>query len=102
MVGTTDLDCGMMKRSASCENQEAKEGFNRPDCCQNELVSLTTDDDFSSSDATRILTDFHQYTEATQQFLDYTAPSSYAADYSKYAPPLISSDLLPILQVFRI
>jgi hypothetical protein len=97
-----EMSCGMTSKASSCDKHEGKEGFNNKDCCQNEFIALHTDEEFSGSNATLIPTDVLQFTARLEQFLDYSVPTPYSADYSKYAPPLISSDLQPLFQVFRI
>jgi hypothetical protein len=97
-----DMTCGMSSESSSCDKHEGKKGISNKDCCQNEFIALHTDEEFSGSNATLIPTDVLQFTARLEQFLDYTVPTPYSADYSKYAPPLISSDLQPLFQVFRI
>ncbi|MDA0973359.1 MAG: hypothetical protein O2867_06470 [Bacteroidetes bacterium] len=98
----TDMSCGKTSESSSCDKHEGREGIHKKKCCQNEFVALHTDDEFSGSGATLTPKDVLLFTAATQQFLDYITSTPYSADYSKYDPPLISSDLQALLQVFRI
>ena len=101
MIGTEDLDCGMALMAKGCD-QHPESGINKEACCENELVSLHTDNEFNSELEAHVPSDQGHCSILTNSIAVYIAPVPYSAEYSKYAPPLLDSDLNTLLQVFRI
>lgn len=101
MIGIDDLDCGMALMANGCDQLPAN-GISKKSCCENVLITLHTDNEFDTEAEATSPSDLGQYAMPESIVAVYHAPVPYADDYSKYAPPLINSDLRTLFQVFRI
>lgn len=46
VIGMHELSCGMMDLDNSCESEAIGPEFMAPDCCDNEFLSIETEDDY--------------------------------------------------------
>ena len=101
MLGHEHMDCGMgMDESTPMDNDQTL--LSPPPCCDNQYVSIETDDTFTKSISDNLLNTFLAVTVATVLYTidtDYLLEEPIANDTS---PPLLKQDITVLHQVFRI
>lgn len=101
MLGHEHMDCGMgMDDSKSEETDQTH--FSAPPCCENQYVSVESDDTFTKSLSLDLQHTFVAITLATALYVvdvDFSTNEPLANDTS---PPLLKQDFTVLHQVFRI
>jgi hypothetical protein len=101
MIGHEHMDCGMaMDESIPSESDQTH--FSAPPCCENQYVSVETDDTFTKSLSLELANTFVAVTLSSILYtveVDFSIDEPLANDTS---PPLLKQDFIVLHQVFRI
>ena len=99
LVSANDFGCGMENKMSKCENNSNKV---EKECCENELVNLSINDNFQSS-LSKISVEQHFVFIAIASVL-FSVPtiSSTIISFQDYHPPLPDRDILVLFQSFLI
>jgi len=108
MLGNQDLSCGMIAPESTCENDDddcnsSNHEEMTTDCCDNQYVSLSVDDDFTTSDLSLGIQDFSFLATFVVVVYNFSFQNEKTSgDFRVESPPLIAQDFQVLYQVFRI
>lgn len=101
-IGQGNTDCGMEKMTIPCESDTSEQTVKAENCCENEYISLDTDNNFET---------FAQQTDFNAKFIfafAYTflhlesSTEDKTSNYRDYSPPLLKRDTQVLYQTFLI
>ena len=102
MIGHQHMDCGMASMDQLINASPAEEGvyITPAPCCDDQFVSLDTEDDFKQIGAEQLTASTVATAFVMAQLIVLDAPQR--VDFQPYIPPAIPKDFQQIHQVFII
>lgn len=107
MLGSQDLTCGMIMPESTCENMTDECSDPNPselnnNCCDNEYIQLTTDDDFNTVSSVELPQLEFVVTFIYNHFNPEFVSNKTLIEFHIEAPPLVKQNIQVLHQVFII
>jgi len=100
-LGKSNLSCGMTSMDQSCENHNSGDGLHAKNCCENESLAISIEDNYDS--VANAANHFNLFYPAP---IFYTSRSTYdlvlstQKEYLDYSPPFLDRDIPVLVQSF--
>ncbi|HCS19615.1 MAG TPA: hypothetical protein DIW47_03455 [Bacteroidetes bacterium] len=102
-VGHDDIDCGMNRMEASCEEESDSPTVKSKNCCENKYAELSTKDDYNGLTPATSSVEFQFIAVFVATYFNlYSFNASTEAGYANYSPPLLALDIPVVIQSFLI
>lgn len=107
MLGVQDLSCGMIMPESTCENVESDcespiQSEMDTNCCDNEYVNLSVDEDFNTTSAIELTTFVFVVAFVKTFFNPIVALGNTSKELYEEAAPLVKHDVRALFQVYLI